>query len=86
MTRCRLVVLTACSAFKLAIVLGTSRVSGKLRVRTYSHNARGWSNPHTVLETNTRPAVMAALDDNHRTTLRHALIDGESMGAYCAMA
>lgn len=86
MARCRIVVLTSCSAFKLAIVLGPSRVPGKLRVQTYSHAARGWSNPHTVPEADTRTAVVAMLPSGHRRTLMHALVDGERMGAYCHTA
>lgn len=81
----RLVVLTACSAFKLAIVLGPSRVPGKLRVQTYSHASRGWSNPHTVLEADTRTASAALLQGAQRRTLTHALVDGEHLGAWCHM-
>ena len=82
----RLVVLTACSAFKLAIVLGPSKVAGKLRVQTYSHAARGWSNPHTVLESDTRTASAALLQGGQRRTLMHALVDGEHLGAWCHTA
>lgn len=82
----RLVVLTACSAFKLAIVLGPSRVAGKLRVQTYSHAARGWSNPHTVPESDTRTATVALLQGGQRRTLMHALVDGEHLGAWCHTA
>lgn len=85
-TKCRLVVLTSCSAFKLAIVLGPSKVAGKLRVQTYSHASRGWSNPHTVLETDTRTACVALLQGGHRRTLMHALSDGERLGAWCHTA
>lgn len=82
----RLVVLTACSAFKIAIVLGPSRVPGKLRVQTYSHASRGWSNPHTVLESDTRTAASAVLQGGQRRTLMHALVDGEHLGAWCHLA
>lgn len=78
----RLVRLTKCSTFKLAIVLGPSRVAGKLRVMTYSHQARGWSNAHTVLEENTAGTTMAVLDNNQRRTARHALEDGAQYGAW----
>ena len=82
----RIVVLTRCTAFKLAIVLGPSRVPGKLRVMTYSHAARGWSRPHAVLESDTRNAIAAALQGSRRRTLMHAIVDGEPMGAWCHMA
>lgn len=84
--RCRVVVLTACSSFKLAIVLGPSKVAGKLRVQTYSHASRCWSNPHTVPESDTRTASMAVLHGGQRRTLMHALHDGESLGAWCHSA
>lgn len=82
----RIVHLTKCSAFKLAVVLGPSRVPGKLRVQTYSHAARGWSNAHTVLEMDTRTANFACLVGSQRLTLRHALYDGQSFGAWCHSA
>lgn len=76
----RLVRLTKCSSFKIALVLGPSRVGGKLRVVTYSHQARTWSNPHTVLESDIANATMAGLSEHHRRTVRHALEDSHQTG------
>lgn len=82
----RIVRLTRCSAFKLAIVIGPSRVAGKLRVQTYSHQARGWSNVHTALESDIANVTMAGLSEHHRVTVRHALSDGADLGAWLHMA
>jgi hypothetical protein len=76
----RLVKLTNCSAFKIAIVLGPSRVAGKLRAMTYSHQSRGWSHAHTVPESDIANVTMAGLAAHHRRTVRHALEDSAKTG------
>jgi hypothetical protein len=79
----RIVRLTRCASFKLAIDLGPSRMAGKIRVQTYSHASRGWSQPHTVPAADVTTASYATLTTHQRRTLTHALEDGRSMGAWC---
>lgn len=48
MNRGDIVVLGGRNVFKVGVVIGLSRVAGKLRVRSFSAAAKGWSNTFTM--------------------------------------
>lgn len=60
------------SSFKLARVLGLSKVPGKTRVQVWSANSRRYSNPQAVRTDDLDDINEAALSARHRAILRVA--------------
>lgn len=79
----RVVVLGGRNVFKLGIILGPSRATGKARVCSWSNQAKSWSTPFTMhwVELHDLYGNMASTDDQQERTRRMAVARRASAAA-----